>query len=149
MALDVRWFDYWLKDETNGLDHDAPVRIFVMGDNQWRDEPSWPLKRARSKALFLSGGGHANTPAGDGTLREQALATDATDSFIYDPHDPVPTLFGPGDFTCATDRRALAGRQDILVFQTEPLTRRIEVTGIPQVNFMPPPPRPIQIGWFA
>jgi uncharacterized protein len=134
VGQDVRWFDYWLKGKTNGVDHDAPVRIFVMGDNCWRDEASWPVKRARSKALFLTGGGKANTPAGDGKLTWQRPATDASDDYSYDPRDPVPTLFAPGNFTCATDQRPLTNRTDILVYQTEPLLERIEATGLPQVE---------------
>ena len=130
----MRWFDYWLKGKTNGVDHDAPVRIFVMGDNCWRDEASWPVKRARSKALFLTGGGKANTPAGDGKLVWQRPAADGIDDYSYDPHDPVPTLFAPGNFTCATDQRPLTNRTDILVYQTEPLTDRIEATGLPEVE---------------
>ena len=130
----MRWFDYWLKGRTNGVDHDAPVKIFVMGDNRWRDEGSWPLKRTRSKALFLTGGGKANTPAGDGKLIWQRPAADASDDYSYDPRDPVPTLFAPGNFTCATDQRPLASRADILVYQTEPLPERTEATGLPQVE---------------
>ncbi len=133
-GLDVRWFDYWLKGLTNGVDHDAPVRIFVMGDNQWRDETSWPPKRARSRALFLTSGGRANTPAGDGQLVWQRPASDGRDHYAYDPRNPVPTLFGPGNFTCATDQRALSNRADILVYQTEPLAERVEVTGLPRVE---------------
>lgn len=133
-AQDIRWFDHWLKGKPNGVDREAPVRIFVMGDNRWRDEPAWPLKRARPKALFLSSDGKANTPAGDGKLVDQRPPHDGTDVYTYDPRDPVPTLFGPGNFTCATDQRPLAGRADILVYQTEPLTQRIEVTGFPEVE---------------
>src|ERR1039458_4505668 len=121
VAQDVRWFDYWLKGMTNGVDRDAPVSIFVMGDNGWRDEASWPLKRARSKALYLSGNGKANTPAGDGRLAWERPTADASDGYSYDPRDPVPTLFAPGNFTCATDQRPLSNRVDILVYQTEPL----------------------------
>jgi len=132
--LDVRWFDYWLKGMTNGVDRDAPVRTFVMGDNCWRDEASWPLKRARSKALYLTSGGGANTPAGDGRLVWARPAAEGSDEYCYDPSDPVPTLFAPGNFTCAADQRRLSNRVDILVYQTEPLTERVEVTGLPQVE---------------
>ncbi len=133
-GLDVRWFDYWLKGMTNGLNHDAPVRIFVMGDNQWRDEASWPPKRARVKALFLTSSGRANTPAGDGQLAWQRPASNSRDHYSYDPRNPVPTLFAPGNFTCATDQRPLSNRTDILVYQTEPLAERVEVTGLPRVE---------------
>jgi hypothetical protein len=134
VGQDVRWFDYWLKGITNGVDHDAPVRIFVMGDNCWRDEASWPPKRARSKSLFLTGGGKANTPDGDGKLAWQRPTADGVDDYSYDPRDPVPTLFAPGNFTCATDQRSLTNRADILVYQTEPLPERIEATGLPLVE---------------
>lgn len=133
-ALDIRWFDYWLKGKPNGVDRDAPVRIFVMGDNQWRDETHWPPKRARNMSFFLTGGGKANTPSGDGQLVERRPDANGEDHFTYDPHDPVPTLYGPGAFTCATDQRPLSNRTDILVYQTEPLTRRVEVTGMPSVE---------------
>jgi uncharacterized protein len=132
--LDVRWFDYWLKGKQNGLDREAPVKIFVMGDNRWRDEESWPLKRARPKALYLNGDGKANTPAGDGKLGEQRPSGEGSDHFTYDPRDPVPTLFAPGNFTCAMDQRPLSNRLDILVYQSEPLTGRLEVTGLPEVE---------------
>ena len=132
--LDVRWFDHWLKGMQNGVQQDAPVRIFVMGDNCWRDEGSWPPKRARSRALYLTSGGAANTPAGDGKLVWERPAADGSDEYCYDPSDPVPTLFLPGNFTCATDQRRLSNRVDILVYQTDPLTERVEVTGRPQVE---------------
>jgi predicted acyl esterase len=35
---EIRYFDYWLKGQANGTDKDAPVRIFIMGANRWRDE---------------------------------------------------------------------------------------------------------------
>ena len=35
--------DHYLRGIDTGRDHEAPVRIFVMGDNAWRDEPAWPL----------------------------------------------------------------------------------------------------------
>jgi hypothetical protein len=133
-ALDVRWFDYWLKGHTNGVDRDAPVRIFVMGDNQWRDESSWPPKRARPAALFLTSGGRANTPAGDGQLAWRRPAAEGRDDYSYDPREPVPTLLAPGNFTCVTDQRRLSNRVDILVYQTDPLAERVEVTGLPEVE---------------
>ena len=112
----------------------APYRIFVMGDNRWRDEQFWPLKRAVDKIMYITGSGSANTPGGDGKLVDNKPASPATDRFIYDPTDPVPSLHGPALFVIPTDQRPLADRQDILVYQTAPLTERIEVTGNPVVE---------------
>lgn len=130
---EIRWFDYWLKGEANGVDRDAPVRIFVMGANRWRDEPHWPPERAVSRELFLTSGGRSNTPGGDGRLAAARPAGEGKDRYRYDPRDPVPTLWTPRLFTVPADQRELAARQDILVYQTEPLAEPIEVTGCPEV----------------
>jgi len=130
---EIRWFDYWLKGEDNGIDRDAPVRIFVMGANRWRDEPHWPPERAVPRELFLTSGGNANTPSGDGSLRTKRPTSDGRDRYRYDPRDPVPTLWTPRLFTVPADQRELAQRQDIVVYQTEPLTEAIEVTGYPEL----------------
>ncbi|MDQ3766425.1 MAG: CocE/NonD family hydrolase, partial [Actinomycetota bacterium] len=41
-ALQLRWFNRWLKGERNGIDEEPPVKIFVQGLNRWRDESEWP-----------------------------------------------------------------------------------------------------------
>ncbi len=131
---DLRWFDYWLKGKETGIKGETPYRIFVMGDQQWRDEQSWPIKRAKIKSLFLSSGGKANTPAGDGKIVEEKPASSSSDQYSYDPKDPVPTLYSKAAFTVPADQKPHAERQDILVYQSEPLTERLEVTGNPVVE---------------
>ncbi len=128
----IRWFDYWIKGVANGVNRDAAVRIFVMGANRWRDEPEWPLARARPQTLFLESAGHANTPAGDGRLVAAAPAG-AVDRYRYDPKDPVPTLWSKAMYTQPTDQQPLARREDILVYQTAPLAEPMEVTGNAEV----------------
>lgn len=131
--LQIRWFDYWLKGKPNGIKKTSPWRIFVMGENKWRDEPAWPLERAEEKILYLASGGQANTPTGDGSL-VSTPAKPGMDQFTYDPNDPVPSLHGPALQVCPTDQRPLAKRRDILVYQTPPLKERVEITGNPKVE---------------
>jgi hypothetical protein len=133
-AAEIRWFDYWLKGKPNGVDRDPPVKIFIMGENRWRDEARWPLQRAQEKVLFITSGGLANTPSGDGRLVGAQPQAAGTDHYSYDPRDPVPTLHGNQSFTHAADQRPLADRRDILVYQSEPLEERLEVTGNPVVE---------------
>jgi putative CocE/NonD family hydrolase len=133
-AAEIRHFDYWLKGRTNGVDQDAPVKIFIMGANCWRGESEWPPKRSEKLELFLSSDGAANTPAGDGKLVAQSPAKPVTDRFCYDPRDPVPTLWASTTYMIPNDQRPLAHRKDILVYQTEPLDRLLEVTGYPEVQ---------------
>ncbi|QDT25648.1 Cocaine esterase [Gimesia panareensis] len=130
----IRWFDYWLKGKQNGIDKTSSYRIFVMGDNAWRDEPDWPLQRAQDKVLYLGSADGANTPAGDGKLAVDLPSQQGTDTYRYDPANPVPSLHGERLFQIPTDQRPLAKRQDILVYQTDPLAERIEVTGNPTVE---------------
>ena len=145
--LRIRWFDYWLKDIQKGVDKDAPVKIFVMGDNKWRDEQNWPLHRTEDKILFITSNGQANTPSGNGKLGDEKPQSLGIDNYVYDPRDPVPTPYGQRRPRVA-DWRPLANRQDILVYQTELLTERIEVTGNPIVELYAASSAP-DTDWFV
>ena len=135
-AIQLRWFDRWLKDQPNAAAADPPVRIFIMGINQWRDETEWPLARARYADYYLHSAGHANTAAGDGILSPDAPAdTEPPDVFLYDPRNPVPTrggalccgpTFVPGG---AYDQQDIETRPDVLCYTTPPLPADLEVTG--------------------
>jgi len=132
-ALQIRWFDYWLKGIQNGVQKDPPIKIFIMGDNQWRDEHYWPLRRTKQKVLYLTSNGNANTPKGQGRLVTDEPEFTGMDHYLYDPKNPVPTPHGTAR-PIAVDQRSLAEREDILVYQTEPLGERLEVTGNPIVE---------------
>jgi len=122
----LRWMDHYLKGIDNGIEKEKPVRIFVMGDNVWRNEDSWPLGRARAKTLFLSGrylGSGPNTYM----LKDSASVLESpTSEFISDPSHPVAdpyTAFG------ARDYKSFAERRDVLLFDTLPFEKDFEVTG--------------------
>ena len=63
------------------------------------------------KTLFLTGDGSANTARGDGRIVGKQPPTSATDQFVYDPTNPVPSLHGSGLQACAADQRPLAQRR--------------------------------------
>jgi putative CocE/NonD family hydrolase len=120
----LRWMDRYVRGMDNGVDREKPVRIFVMGENAWREEDSWPLARARLQPCFLS---VESAGARSGKLaasREKSLAGYA--EFLSDPAHP---LTNPYDNYGGHDYRAFAGREDVLVFDTEPLPGDMEVTG--------------------
>lgn len=136
-AMQIRWFDHWLKGLDNGVPGDKPVRLFVMGRDTWRDEDDWPLPDTRYERWYLHSGGHANTLEGDGGLSTTPPGTEPADHYAYDPSDPVPTIGGatflPGLFVAANagprDQRAVERRADVLCYTSEPLPRDTEVTG--------------------
>ena len=91
----LRWYDQRLKGIPTGVDDEAPLQLFVCGDNVWRGEYEWPLARTEYRSLYLHGDGSANTRFGDGTLgNEPPTADEPPDTFEYDPSDPVPTMGG-------------------------------------------------------
>ena len=128
-ALIVEWFDYWLKNRPTGVLARAPVRLFVMGANTWRDEREWPLARAVNTPFYLHSGGRANTLGGDGTLGRTAPATEPPDRFTYDPAKPVPTGARGGYSRSPSDQREVEQRPDVLVYTSPVLDAPIEVTG--------------------
>ena len=110
------------------------VRIFVMGIDQWRDEPDWPLPDTRYVDHYLHGAGSANTRDGDGTLESHPPTDEAADTLRYDPRDPVPTTGGamlpsiPG-VVGPVDQHAVDGRDDVLCYTGPVLVEPVEVTG--------------------
>ena len=146
-AVQIRWFDYWLKNIQNSIDEEPTVKIFVMGDNKWRNEQSWPLQQTQEKILYITSEGHANTPNGDGKLVEKEPQSAGIDKYVYDPNNPVPTPYGARRPE-PTDQRLLATLQDILVYQTEPLTERVEVTGNPEIELYAASSAP-DTDWFV
>lgn len=107
----------------------APIRIFVMGTNQWRDEYEWPLARTRWTEFFLSGNGAANTADGDGRL--SSSPSGKPDQFVYDPANPVPTHGGAWQFDNMgpRDQGEIESRSDVLVYTSEALAEDTEATG--------------------
>jgi len=127
--LIIRWFDYWLKGVDNGIMDEPPIKLFVMGENKWRYENEWPLARTVYTDYYLHSGGAANTPRGDGSLSPTPPGYEPTDSYVYDPKDPVMSLCTPDVQDAPYDQRPLDHRRDVLVFVTEPLEEDVEVTG--------------------
>ena len=134
-ALELRWFDYWLKGIDNGIVDEPPLRLFIMGVNQWRDEHEWPLARTTWQKWYLHSGGGANTLIGDGNLSTEPPGDDPRDHFVYDPSFPVQTA--GGNNCCLPhivpwgpyDQRGVEMRSDVLCYTTEPMEADVEVTG--------------------
>lgn len=125
----AQWFGCWLKDEGCGAFREAPIRLFVMGENRWRDEREWPLARARPTPYYLHSSGKANTLAGDGRLAPESPPSQPPDRFVYDPWDPVPTGAVPAYSRLPADQRRVEARPDVLVYSSGVLSQPLEVTG--------------------
>lgn len=137
----ARWLECILKESSPEKFQAAPIRIFVMGRNAWRNEYEWPPSRSFPKHLYLRSNGSANTLHGDGLLAWNPPAQEPPDRFTYDPRNPVPTLGGnhsvgtynPGLYEICLpgpyDQRANEHRSDMLVYTSNELVEDLEVTG--------------------
>src|SRR5205823_60653 len=147
----ARWFDHWLKGVPNGVERDAPVRIFVMGTGDghkdkdgrlfhggyWRDASAWPLPSTKFVPYYFHADGSLST------VRPRESSSSST--YTYDPRHPVPTIGGgvsarlkDGAYDQREDPRfppsaapwlPLKARSDVVVFQTPPLTEDVTVIG--------------------
>jgi uncharacterized protein len=153
----LRWFDFTLKGLDTPATAQAPVRYFLMGTGdghkdaagrlqhggEWRDTSQWPPPEARVTAWYLHG---------DGALREAkpSAAESAETRFVFDPQHPVPTIGGGVSKRLkdgAYDQREradmpgsrapflpLRSRNDVLVFETEPLSHDLVLAGPVEVT---------------
>jgi hypothetical protein len=125
------WFDHWLRD---GPDPELPrLEVFVIGQNEWVALDTWPPGRMQS--WFLASEDGANSSSGDGRLQLETPPQNS-DSFEYDPLDPVRSRGGPhcctgtaNDEPGAFDQSASAAREDVLVYDSEPLERSMTIIG--------------------
>jgi len=149
-AVQLRWFDHWLKGLSTGLERDRRVKYFVMGGGSgpetgtkvihhggvWKSADAWPPAGTRPVSFYLHAGG---------VLSTQAPAQEGATTYCFDPRDPVPTIGGQlsaiplpaggfdqrGDsrFKFCKDQLPLCSRQDVLCFMSEPLAEDVEVAG--------------------
>ena len=131
-GLHLDWYDRRLRGIENGVDDEPPVRIYVMGDAEWRSETEWPLARTEYRPLYLHGEGNAGSLAGNGRVSLDPPADEPPDRFVYDPENPIPTLGGCDvmlDNAGPKDRSVVQQRNDVLVYSGDRLEHDLEVTG--------------------
>lgn len=125
----ARHFARWLQG-AEAPTGQLPVKLFVMGVDEWREFSSWPPLESTATALHLHTGQDAHT----GVLAAEPAADPAGATIVYDPRDPVPTLGGaqiPASwvFSGPTDQRRLGHRDDVLTFTSPALAADTEVVG--------------------
>jgi putative CocE/NonD family hydrolase len=100
----------------------APVRLFVMGEEAWRDFDAWPPSGYEPRRFHL----HANAE-----LAVEPPAESAPDRYRYDPADPTPAAGGvrmPPD-SGRVDNAKLEARGDVLKYTTAVLEEDVEIVG--------------------
>jgi uncharacterized protein len=122
--LILRWMDRHVRGIENGVDREKPVRLFVMGKNIWRDEDTWPPAHTEMRSYYLrSESNSARLARLNQTPPDRA---GRYNEFISDPAHAVADAYSAYG---AHDYRSLAGRKDVLVYDSDPLLADTEVTG--------------------
>ncbi|HHH76573.1 MAG TPA: CocE/NonD family hydrolase [Phycisphaerae bacterium] len=127
--LNKRWLDCFVKEADDAIAKEPPVRIFVMGINEWRDEHEWPLSRAKDTYFYLNCSRSANSLFGDGELSTEISDGKDFDTYLYNPENPVPSIGNNTTSSSPCDHRPVERRDDVLVYTTTELTEELEVTG--------------------
>jgi putative CocE/NonD family hydrolase len=123
--LEIPFFNHFLKDKGD-ISAIKEVNLFDTGSHNWMAFDAYNPKEVTETTFYFGANGTLSTakPAG----RAQTF-----DEYVSDPWNPVPytqkiTSNYPRDFM-TEDQRFASTRPDVLVYQTEPLTEDITVTG--------------------
>jgi uncharacterized protein len=122
-ALQLRWLDHFVKGLDNGVDAQAPLDLFIIGDNTWRKEHEWPLARTVWTNFYMRQ---------NGTLDTAPPAEEAPDEYTYDPGNPTPFLVDARELELSLNedyRTVHAERKDLVTYTTAPLAKDTEITG--------------------
>ncbi|MEL6442489.1 MAG: CocE/NonD family hydrolase [Cyanobacteria bacterium J06621_8] len=146
-AIQLRWFDHWLKGIDTGLLKESPISLFEMGSNQWREFASLPQKPA---TFYLASDGLASIREDSGILWQyepekelspgELLITDLSktvtefdnqrDILVHDPWRPVPALGGHASYPGGSwERSALDCRSDVVTYSSAPLESDLHFVG--------------------
>ncbi len=134
----LRWWDYWLKDLPTGIMDEPQLRAF-MGDNipaapwyadcpgRWIGEQHWPSPDIKLETLYINSNELGDTSCTGAALQNMSPQTVGLDGGEWCPYGTGGT--GP-EFP--GDQR----RDDALslIFDSTPLTERLEILGAPIVT---------------
>jgi len=129
--MQMRWFRKYLKGSAGSWRNATPVRLFMMGENRWHDEESWPVKDVDVEPLFLGA---------NGQLSWEPATDSGSATYVFDPRNPVPTFGGAHLVleslypTGPIDHQHQPARDDVLVYNSTTLSEPVEIVGWVEAN---------------
>lgn len=123
-------FDAYLKHPANGeqpqLWREKPVRLFVMGREEWQDFDAWPPPSEETD-WYLHG---------DGNLSQNPPPDLPPSGYIYDPASPTPSEGGAqfGIRAGSLDQRRIEARPDVVLYTSEPMAQDTDIIGYVQLD---------------
>ena len=132
--LTLNWFDHIFHDKDVTDKFPTDVKLFIMGENEWKNFDSWPPANVEYQKWFISSEKGANTSTGDGRLGPETPQNSKPDTFVFNPMDPVPT-YGGANFHFflhligIKDQSEIEKREDVLVYTSEVLKNDLDLIG--------------------
>lgn len=148
----LRWFDYWLKGQKNGIEDELDAARFrYLTYQEWepKEANDWPIANTQYTKMYLTAGS-SPIPGGDpiveGGLADQPPATPGANSYNYSPVDGLRngyTGFSQTHNETNPDNRDIVGYNDPgdrgdqrlenplsrVVYMSEPVEEDMEITG--------------------
>ncbi|GAB3596924.1 CocE/NonD family hydrolase [Microbacterium tumbae] len=125
--LYLAWFDRFVRGNDNAVTDMPKVQLFVM-NHGWIAAESWPPEVEPTR-YYLTDDADAWRRNEAGGLSPVPPTGESSESWVYDPMNPTPSVGGDLGFHAALDQRAVSARRDVLVFSTSPLTEAVTVVG--------------------
>jgi uncharacterized protein len=122
--IELPFFNHFLKGQG---EHNLPeAYVFETGVNQWRKFDHWPPRELLPQTFYLDAKGKLLSGGA-------ANGGDSFDSYVSDPHKPVPTseriVFGMPQPYMTDDMRYASTRPDVLTYQTGALNEDVTFAG--------------------
>ncbi|HTD97990.1 MAG TPA: CocE/NonD family hydrolase, partial [Mucilaginibacter sp.] len=123
--IEIPFFNFYLKGK-GSVDSISKATIFFTGENKWHQYPQWPPADVQQTPIYLKENGKLSFDAA-------ANAKPTSDTYISDPAKPVPYTeevhFNRTRKYMSDDQRFAARRTDVLVYQTDTLTKDVTLGG--------------------
>ena len=122
-------FSWFYSILVEGKMPEKKIRWYVIGADEWREFPAYPVVLPDEKRLFLAEDGKLTDVPGDSGVR----------TYVYDPENPVrshgaESLFASQQEVGSRLQPGPDSRADILSFISEPLAENLTVIGKPAVE---------------
>jgi putative CocE/NonD family hydrolase len=119
--MTIDWFDHFLRGADNGVLDGPPARIYLLGLEDFVDQPEWPVSTVDSDFFLSAARSGSASSLNDGTLTASPAGNDEPDVLVHDPRQPNRT---PRDLL---DQRSF--EQGCLTFTTDPLKADTTMVG--------------------
>lgn len=133
----LRWFDRWMKQIDNGIEAEPDLRFFMQeaappsstpgqAPGRWCAEKTWPSPSIKQRRYRMTAEGRLTAGRGGRRTSKAALSICSPQSVGLAGGEFAPMGWGS---EAPSDQRNDDGGS--LVFETEPLSQRLEILGAP------------------